>query len=169
MSAVVTRDCARLSGFGRSLGGSIVETGSRRDSATLSIVNANAGMSPSVIEYELDQVATFHQFPHHPLIGLRQRTSEAFERLQQDSPLRFGLDDAQRAEDQLRLRRNPNTELRIILDLLTTSAGWRPSRSASAWSSRGTHGGGSLLRLWLECRQKSYGPAGGVDAAKRSG
>jgi hypothetical protein len=46
-------------------------------------------------------------FRQHPSIGLRERPYEAFDRLDHDSPLRFGLQDAERAELQLRLRRNP--------------------------------------------------------------
>jgi hypothetical protein len=43
------------------------------------------------------------------------------------------MHNAQRAEEQFRFQRNPNTKLRVVLDFLTgTSAGWWPSHAASA-------------------------------------
>lgn len=66
-----------------------------------------------------------------PLIGLREFAYDALDGLEYDSPLRLGLHDAERADLQLRLERNPNAELRVISHLLTgTGAGGWPPRAA---------------------------------------
>jgi hypothetical protein len=62
------------------------------------------------------------------LFGFRKGTYEALNRLQHDSPLRFGQQHGERAEFQLHIRRKSDTELWVIRHLLTgTSAGRRPS------------------------------------------
>jgi hypothetical protein len=75
---------------------------------------------------------TFDEFFQRPLIGVRERTNEAFERLEHDPPLRFGLQGAERAELQFHVWRNSNTELWIVPHPFTRTEAGRRSSAAGA-------------------------------------
>jgi len=69
---------------------------------------------------------------HLSLFRFREGSYEVLNRLEHDSPLRFGLQHAEHFEFTFHLRRNPNTQLRVIRHLLAgTSAGRRPSAAAA--------------------------------------
>jgi hypothetical protein len=105
---------------------------------------------------------TVDQLFQPPSIGLRERTDEALDRLEHDSPLRLGLDETERAERQLRPWRNPNTELWVIPHpLARMEAGGRSSAAGTSPISAfhvPRNDATSVQRSRLECRQKSYGP-----------
>jgi hypothetical protein len=83
---------------------------------------------------------SFEEVLQHPLIGLRERTYEALDRLEHDSPLRFGLKDAERAESQLRPWRNPHAELWVVPHPLTrTEAGGRSSAAGASSRTSASH------------------------------
>jgi hypothetical protein len=78
--------------------------------------------------------ATLDEFHQHPLIGRRERLYEVFERLDHDPPLWFGLLDAECAELDLRLWRNPNAELWVLPDpIARAQAGGRSSAPGTAF------------------------------------
>jgi hypothetical protein len=59
-------------------------------------------------------------------VGGREIVMEAVDRFYDDAPLRESSDCAQRVEPSFHFDRNPDAQLRVILDLLAfTSAGWR--------------------------------------------
>ena len=77
---------------------------------------------------------------HHSLFRFREGSYEALNRLEHDSPLRFGLQHAEDFEFTFHLRRNPKTKLRVIRHLLAgTSAGRRPSAAVARSSISSSH------------------------------
>src|SRR5580693_2801021 len=69
---------------------------------------------------------------NHSLVRLRQLTHHAFERLDQDPPLRLRPQDAQRIELGFQGWWNPEADLRIVTHLLAwMSTRWRTARAPS--------------------------------------
>jgi len=56
---------------------------------------------------------------------------EAVERLDDDAPLRESRDGAERVEARLEFVRQTYAELRIVANLLSVGAGWRPARTTT--------------------------------------